>query len=43
MERGLILYIARLIVTVCGPWQGESMNVEIVDSVHVPGPDGYLR
>jgi hypothetical protein len=43
MERGLILYIARLIVTVCKPWQRESMNVETVDSVYVPGPDGHLR
>jgi len=43
MERGLILYIARLIVTVCKPWHRESMNVETVDSVYVPGPDGHLR
>ena len=43
MERGLILYIARLIVTVCGPWQGESMNVETVDSVYVPVRTVHLR
>ena len=43
MERGLILYIARLIVTVCEPRQGEAMNVETGDSVYVPGPDGHLR
>ena len=43
MERGLILYIARLIVTVCEPRQGESMNVETVDSVYVPVRTGHLR
>jgi hypothetical protein len=40
MERGLILYMARLIVTVCEPRQKKSANV---GPEYVAGPDGYSR